>query len=175
MRPPLPSLRSSLLAAALAGLAHAHEPQESWSNAVLHPDRLAVEVTMAQQTALRLVDPNARAIALTEDNFADFETRLNACARQLYVVTSGRATLPLRETAAHLTEENDIAFTLVYPPPAAGRLQFHAAFLAKLGEGFGGTIYLSDPAGKDLGWDQIMWDHPDFEAIVAAPSPPRTP
>ena len=161
----------ALLAFCLAGVARAHDPLESWTNAVLHPDRLAVELTIAQRTALLLVDAHADFPALTPDNFAAYHARLKARATELYVLTSGRTALAPREVEVRLTEEEDIAFTLVYPRPAAGRLHFHATFLTRLGEGYGGTIYLSDPAGKDLGWDQISWENPDFEASIAAPGP----
>ena len=64
-------------------------------------------------------------------------------------------------------------FKIVFPRPAAGRLHFHASFLQKVGEGFGGTIFVSDPAGKDLGWDQITWENPNFEINVPSDSPPK--
>jgi len=160
----------ALLAFCVACVAHAHDPLESWTNAVLQPDRIEVELTIAQRTALLLVDAHADFPALTPDNFAAYHARLKARATELYALTSGRTALAPREVEVRLTEEEDIAFTLVYPRPAAGRLHFHATFLTRLGDGYGGTIYLSDPAGKDLGWDQISWENPDFEVSVTAPA-----
>ena len=128
---------------------------------------------MAQNTALRLVDPKAAFPQVTPENFASFRERLKAQAAVLFVVTSLRAPLQPRSVDAEVTEELDIVFKIVFPRPAAGRLHFHASFLQKVGEGFGGTIFVSDPAGKDLGWDQITWENPNFEINVPSDSPPK--
>lgn len=157
--------------------AHAHDPQESWTNATLFPDSLKVEITMAQYCAMILLDPKGKAVGLDENNFPQFRERMKALAKDLYVITSVRTPLKPTEVDAKLSEENDLIFTLVYPRPALGRLYFHATFLTKLGDGFGGTIYLSDPKGKDLGWDQISAEAPNFEVTIAppAPAPKKTP
>ena len=156
----------------LAQVAHAHDPQESWTNATLFPDSLKVEITMAPYCAMFILKPDGKVPGLTESNFETYRSRLMAIAADFYVVTSLRAPLKPRDVDVRLTEENDLAFTLVYPRPAPGRLHFHANFLAKLGDGYGGTIYLSDPKGRDLGWDQISTEAPNFEVTIAAGPPP---
>ena len=158
----------------LGSIAQAHDPSESWTNAALKSDSLKVEITMAPQCAMLLLDPSGKQPGgITEENFPDFRARLEALGAQFYVVTSVRTPLKLRSIAARMTEEYDVVFTLVYPPPGAGRLYFHATFLTKLGVGFTGTIYLTDLAGKDLGWDQINAETPNFEATVAATPPAK--
>ena len=152
---------------------HAHDPGESWTNATLQPDGLRVEITMAPLCAMLMLDPKGKLPGLTEENFESYHARLKALAAEFYVVTSVRTPLKLREAEVRFTEEYDLTFTLVYPLPAAGRLHFHATFLTKLGEGFGCTLYVTDPAGKDLGWDQISAESPNFEVILAAPPPPK--
>ena len=88
------------------------------------------------------------------------------------MVTSADAPVPAWKITAELTEENDVVFKLVFPRPAAGRLHFHAAFLKKLGPGYGGIIEISDGAGHDLGWEQLSFENPNFEIVVAAPEAP---
>ncbi len=176
MRLPRSILRWFFLAAVVATTARAHNPEESWTNCTLLPDGLKVEVTMAQQCALMLLGKGPNLPYATEDNFKDYHDALKTRAPDLYVITSIRTPLKPRTVEVRLTEEMDIEFTLVYPRPAPGRLHFHASFLTKLGEGFGGMIYLTDPAGKDLGWDQISSDTPNFEVtILAAPPEKKAP
>jgi hypothetical protein len=164
------------LVCALAGGVRAHDPGESWTNAVLQPDGLKVQITMAPVCATLLLGPSGKFSGLTEENFPEFHDRLKALAGEFYVVTSGRAPLKPRAIEARMTEELDLEFTLVYPRPAAGRLHFHASFLGKLGSGFNGMIYLTDAARNDLGWDQLSAEAPNFEVTIpAAPPVKKTP
>ena len=168
--------RAWLVFATVCGLApvvRAHDPGESWTNAVLQPDGLKIQITMAPVCATLLLDPSGKLPGVSEDSFPEFHDRLKALAGQLYVVTSGRTPLKPREADVRLTEELDIEFTLVYPRPAAGRLHFHASFLSKLGTGFNGMIYLTDSERKDLGWDQISPEYPNLEVTIPVPPPAK--
>ncbi len=161
--------------AALSGATalRAHDPYESWTEAILHADRLELRVVMAQATALRLVDPGARVAALSEENFPALRERFAREGAALFVVTSGRAPLAAPKVEVALTEEFDVAFKLTYAKPAPGRLHFHAAFLKKLGDGYGGILDVGDPAGHQLGWEQISWENPNLEVTVPAAAPPK--
>ncbi len=160
------------LVSALTGVARAHDPGESWTNAILQPDGLKVTITMARVCATLLLDPSGKEPGgITEDNFPAYHDRLKTLAGELYVITSGRAPLKPREVEARMTEELDMEFILVYPRPAAGRLHFHASFLVKLGSGFNGMIYLTESTGKDLGWDQISADYANLEVTIPATLP----
>jgi hypothetical protein len=158
----------------LASVAQAHDPSESWTNAILQPDGLKVTITMAPVCATLLLDPSGKQPGgITEENFPTYIDRLKALAGDLYVVTSGRTPLKLREVGVRMTEELDLEFILVYPRPIAGRLHFHASFLNKLGSGFNGMIYLTESTGKDLGWDQISSEYPNFEVTILATAPAK--
>ena len=160
-------------ALALASSARAHDPFESWTEAVVHPDRCELLIVMAQATALRLIDPDGRVAALTPENFRALRDRFVREGAALFVLTAGRAPLAPRETTVELTEEYDVAFKVVFARPPPGRLHFHAAFLKKLGNGYGGILDVGDPAGHQLGWEQISWENPNFEVIVPAATPPK--
>ena len=159
------------LVAGIAGPAWAHDPYEIWAMAVLRSDHLELGVTMAQSTALRLIDPQGVGGVISFENFATHRDRLLAEARKLYVLTAARRPLPPEKVAVELTDENDVVFTLRYARPAAGPLHFHAALLKKLGAGYGGILDVSQPGGAHLGWEQLSFENPNFEISLPAPSP----
>ncbi len=51
----------------------------------------------------------------------------------------------------HHPDENDVVFKVSYPRPAAGPLHFHAAFLRKLGQAYGGILEAIDASGINIG------------------------
>jgi hypothetical protein len=156
-------------------LARAHDPYESWSAAILHPDRLELTVTMAQSTALRLIDPEAKIRGLTPQTFALHRSQFEREAVGLFILTSGRTTpLAGRKPAVEFTDENDVVFTLSYPRPAPGRLHFHAAFLKKLGASYGGILEVNLPGGENIGWEQLSFENVNFELTVSPPRKPQT-
>ena len=71
-----------------------------------------------------------------------------------------------RNIDVELTEENDIAFKLIYPRPPAGRMHVHAAMLKKLGPGYGGLFDASEPDGRHLGWEQLSYENPNYEITL---------
>ena len=158
-----------LLAMAFSAPARAHDPFETFTSVVLHPDRMALSIGMAQSTALRLIDPAVRITALTPENMAEHRPRLVREGALLFVFTSLRTQLAARTIEVELTDENDIFFKVTYPRPAPGRLLIHAAYLRRLGDGFGGLLEVNDPAGKNLGWEQLLWSRPNFEITVPPP------
>jgi hypothetical protein len=146
----------------------AHDPYEAWVSANLHPERLVLLVTIAPATMLRLIDPEAKLRGITLDNLDALRARLRREAAGMLVLTSARRRLEPRETEVELTEENDLVLTLTFPRPAAGPLHFHAAFLKKLGEGYGAILEVRDASGRDLGWEKLSFEHPNFEVPIPA-------
>ncbi len=149
--------------------ARAHDPAESWTEAIVKPEQLELLVTMAQANALKLIDPAAKIPSLTPENFARHRPKLIEAGAALFTITSLKTRMAARRVEVELTEENDVAFKIIYPRPAPGLLIFNAEFLKKLGEGFGGIIDASDTAGHHLGWDQISWENTALVVMLPAP------
>src|SRR3954470_15359644 len=82
-----------LCALTIAVPTRAHDPSESWANAIVQPQELELVVTMAQITALRLIDPELKARALTADNFLVHRPRLEHEAIALFALTTGEKPL----------------------------------------------------------------------------------
>ena len=154
--------------------ARAHDPFEAFHSVTLHPDRLELVVTMAQATALKLIDPTAKIPALTNDNLADHRPRLVREAALLFILTSARKQLVVRAATIELTDENDLIFRVTYPRPAPGTLYLSAAYLRRLGDGYGGILEVNDSLDKNLGWEQLLWGRPNF-VLTIPPLGARTP
>jgi hypothetical protein len=152
--------------------ARAHDAFEIWTIAVLRADHLELGITMAQSTALRLIDPQMKARAITFENFGAHRERLEQEAARLCILTHDRKPLAPRKIDVELTEENDIAFKVIYPRPPPGPLHCHAAMLKKLGQGYGGLFDASEPNGRNLGWEQLSFENPNFEITIPAPTKP---
>ena len=151
--------------------ARAHDPFEAFHSAKLHSDRLELVVTMAQSTALKLIDPTAQIASLTLENLAAHRPRLIREAAMLFILTSVRQPLVSRTATVELTDENDLILRVTYPRPAPGKLYFSAAYLRRLGDGYGGILEVNDASDKNLGWEQLLWARPHFEITVSSPSP----
>lgn len=146
--------------------ARAHDPYETLTTVIVRADHMVLTIGMAQSTALRLIDPELRIRALTPENMPEHRPRLEREGKLLFILTSLRTPLAARKIDVELTDENDIIFTLTYPRPAPGRLLVHAAYLRKLGEGYGGIVTIDDEANRNLGWEQLLWERPNFEATI---------
>ncbi len=128
---------------------------------------------MAASTALKLIDPDGKFPPLRPENIAEHRPRLTREAELLFIVTSERKPLKPLKADLELTPENDLVFTVKYPPPTAGRLLFSAAFLRRLGEGYGGIIEVNDRHGQNLGWEQLQWAQPNFDLTLPQETPAR--
>ncbi len=168
----LPRFLALAAALLLAAPLRAHDPAESWTEVVVHANEMELLVTTAQVNALKLIDPTNKIPVLTQENFSQHRARLIEAGASLFTVTSIKAPMRPRKVEVQLTEENDVVFTITYPRPAPGLLIFNAAFLKKLGEGFGGIIDASDTAGHHLGWDQISWENTSLVVMLPAPDAP---
>jgi hypothetical protein len=161
-----------LLGFALAALPlRAHNPLQSWLSAVIRPNGLELTLTTAPINALRFLDPDA-AGPLTRAGFPELKARLVAIAPKLCLVT-GPTKLRVETVEVTFTEENDVAFTLLFTPAVSGTLRFDAAFLRQLGEDFTSMLVVSDAVGNDLGWDNLTTEKPYLD--IAVPPRPATP
>ena len=94
MRVPLLAFAVTVLCTLLAAPpARAHDPFEAFHSATLHPDRLELVVTMAQATALKLIDPTAKISALTAENLSTHRPRLAREAALLFILTSAEESI----------------------------------------------------------------------------------
>jgi hypothetical protein len=164
---------TTMLFIALGAPARAHDPYEAFTAIVVRADRMELTLTMAQSTALKLIDPAARIAGLTPENIATHRPQLVREGAALFIVTSLRAPLAARKVEVELTEENDVVFTVTYPRPAPGRLLLSAAYLKRLGEGYGGIATVDDESNRNLGWEQLLWERPNFEATIPSAAPPQ--
>ena len=153
----------------------AHDPYEAFASFVVHADRLELILTMAQSTALRLIDPAARIPSLTPENLTTHRPRLLREGTAVFNLTSGRKPLAVRQVEIELTEENDFVFRVTYPRPPPGRLHLHAAFVTKLGEGYGGIVEVSETGGNHLGWEQLSFNNLNLEVVIQPPPSPSSP
>jgi hypothetical protein len=169
----LPRFFALAAAALLAVPLHAHDPSESWTEIIVHPDEMELLVTMAQVTALKLIDPAKKIPEFTPENFAQHRPRLLQAGAALFAVTSLKSPLVARKIDVQLTEEGDIAYKIIFARPAPGLLMFEAAFMKKLGEGFGGIIAAADEDGHQLGWDQLSSENTTL--VVMLPKPGEKP
>jgi hypothetical protein len=156
-------------------IARAHDPYEAFTNVMVRPDSLELNMTMAQATALRLIDPEVKIAGLTPENFPQHRPRLEREAAGLFILTIGRTPLKPRTVEVELTDELDVAFKRMYPRPPPGRMHIHAALMDKLGQGYSTILEVSDTAGHHLGWDQITIENPNLEVVVPPPAsaPPK--
>ncbi len=146
--------------------ARAHDPYDAFTSATLHPDRLELIFTIAASTAVRLVDSEVSLPALTPAHWLELRPRFQRTGATLFELTAKGKPLKPREVAVELSDENDLIFHIVYPRPEAGTLVFYAAYLKKLGDGYGSILEFNDPSGRNLGWEQLLWAHPDFSATL---------
>jgi hypothetical protein len=167
LRLPFLAFAAAILCALLAAPpARAHDPFEAFHSATVHPDRLELVVTMAQATALKLIDPTTKIPALTPENLPTHRPRLVRAAALLFILTSAKKQLSAQAATVELTDENDLIFRVTYPRPAPGKLYFSAAYLRNLGDGYGGILEVNDDANKNLGWEQLLWAHPNFDVTI---------
>lgn len=144
----------------------AHDLYEVWANAVIRADELEVLVTMASITGLRLIDPEMKTPPITPETLAKRLPDLRRAGGALFTISAGKTVLTPRTVEVELTEEYDLVFRVAYPRPPAGPLRLHGAFIAKLGEGYGGILDVGEATGNHLGWEQLSPRQPSLEVIV---------
>ena len=150
----------------LAPAARAHDPYDAFTSATLHPDRLELILTTAASTALRLIDPDSALPPINPADWSELHPRFLRAGATLFKLTAKDQQLEPRAIAVELSDENDLIFHIVYPRPRAGTLEFYAAYLKKLGDGYGSILDLHDPSGRNLGWEQLLWAHSDFTVAI---------
>ena len=175
LRPRILTLPCALLLACVAAPTHAHDAGELTMTATVRVTQLDLIVTLAAPTAARLLDPSSESPApITAATFPALRDRLIAAATaHFFTLTTAPTTAPrrlaLRSVTVALTEENDLAFTLLYPRPAPGPLHLRANVFSRLGPGHGGILECADTAGHHLGWEFLSSDKPALTVVVPAP------
>ena len=151
----------------------AHDIYSSWTEAVLRTDRLELTLTLARASALRLL-PNGKTLPpITPENFAEYASPLKAAAPDLFEIKSVGKVLGLSSTEVTISGDADITFKLNYPRPAPGALRFAVNYLFQLVDGHVGTLVVTDPSGRDLGWSPVTVDQAVFEIRLPATSAPK--
>lgn len=158
-----------LLPAALG----AHDIYSSWSEAKLLPDKLELTITLARSCAHDLLENARGRPPLTPQSFAEFAPELRAIAPRLVRITASDRPLSVRSAEVQISGDNDVTFTLVYPAPAAGPLNFVVDYLRHLADGHVATLVVTNARGDDLDWSPLTVDQPAFAAPIAKPSPSR--
>ena len=150
----------------------AHDPAESWTEVMVGTAKMELLVTMAQASALKLIDPAARIPALTKEIFSVHRARLLDAGAKLFAITSLAQRLAVERVEVLLTDEGDVAYRLIYPRPSPGVLILEAVFIQAIGSGGGGVIAARDTEKHDLGWDQLTPDHASLVVLVPSPGAP---
>ncbi len=161
---------------ALAGVAQAHDPLQSWTTVSLKDGGIEVQTTMASYAAQSLLENGARRPPLISDNFEDYLPELQQAALGLFVVTAAGEVLAPKDASVELTEELDIEFHVYYPPPGAGPWRIRVTYLDRMPEGFVSSVFVEDNAHKSLAWDdlnveRIYLDVPS-QTVPAVPARP---
>jgi hydrogenase/urease accessory protein HupE len=116
-----------------APTAWAHDPFQITSEARVGRGQLVVRTTMSLLTAARACLPGQSALRIPRA--ADFEPArplYEACARELYRVTSGGDPLPAREVRVELAGESEVEMVVSYARPTRSPLVFEAPHLRPL-------------------------------------------
>lgn len=156
-------------AAALSAVvqaARAHDPYDAFTSATLHPDRLELILTIAASTAVRLIEAETIVPPLTAANWPELRPRFERAGATFFELTAKDTPLKPRAVAVELSDENDLIFHIIYPRPEAITLVFCAAYLKKLGDGYGSVLEFNDHNSRNLGWEQLLWAHPHFTATL---------
>jgi hydrogenase/urease accessory protein HupE len=153
----------------LESVVQAHDPFASSANARVDRAGIQLEITMGRSAAFALLDDAADLPEeITDEDFGKFDQGLKERGAELFTITAGGAPLVAKEVEVRLTEERDVEFRVLYPPPEASPLRFRAAYLDKMVEDHVGTLYVEDAGGADLGWGYLEAAAPTLEAPLPA-------
>lgn len=120
--------------------AHAHDPFQATTNIWLRPDGMEVELIMALSPASHIVGDLADA-PITEDNFYTiYQPRLADRAPSLFEISVNNATVQPLSVNVSLTDDLNVRFDLLYPPPTPGNLHLYATFFGKMEDSFDNSI-----------------------------------
>lgn len=161
----LPALLCVGLAAAAPGWAH--DAFESSTFAWRHAGGLEIEITVARTTAVAVTVPGPELILFQPEDFPLVRPRLLGGAGNFFVVNDGALTPG--KTAARMTPDGDVTFTLHYPAPPPGPLRITAVHLVRLGPGYTSSFTYESAADGKPRVKLLTAADPDF--IVAAATP----
>jgi hypothetical protein len=153
----------------------AHDAFESSTIMRLQADTIELEVTMAAQTAIALVQGERPAGRLEPEDFPAWRAGLTDSAGLLFDVSVGGKPLPLRKVDVGLTIEADVEFRLLYPRPAAGPVEFVARHVQHLGYGYGSTLSFDFSGAIAPPMKLLMADDIRHKVDLPALIPPEAP
>jgi hydrogenase/urease accessory protein HupE len=136
----------------------AHSIFSSSANAVVHDDRIELELTLSSLSAIRFIDGGGKLPPITPENFGDYEPMLKEKAPELFRLTVGGETLPLTSSAIKSTLDDDVIFTLNFPRPGAGPLRLIGNYVHFLVNTHVGTLVVKTPDDVVLGWSPLTID-----------------
>ena len=150
--------------------ARAHEPFEITADARPRAEGLELRLTLAWSTTMRACHGGkAPDPWIPPEDFDRQRARIEKHAAGFFVVTADHEPLAVRDMRVQLTVENDIEIVLLFNPPAAGTVRFHAAMLHVLPrEGYGSQFTILARDGAFLGQETLWPDKPSFELSAAA-------
>jgi hypothetical protein len=159
--------------------ARAHDPFEITTDAKVFPDRLQLHVAMSSRTAAATCwglgrHPND----FEQSDLDESPEKFQACARDLYRVTSAGVPLTPKSARVHLSVEHDFEAMIYYPPPKPGPLRFEALHLGRLRNPNYGAVLTAVAERVFLGQALLRADAPALEVeLPGAPSgaPPTAP
>jgi len=114
------------------GSLRAHDPSESWTEVIVHADKMEMFVTMRSHGA-EAHRPAKKIPQLTRKTSRNIVCVFCRSAT-LFAITSLKTKLASRSIDVELTDEGDVAYKIIFPC-RAGLLMLDAAFMKKLGDG----------------------------------------
>jgi hydrogenase/urease accessory protein HupE len=155
----------------LAASVLAHEPFEITTAARVRATGLEMQVTMTRATAHAIAteipgDPQTFA----PERFAELQPQLLTAASRLYRLSTHGKELTPKSAGVILTAENDIEYQLTFPRPQPGPLTLDFLPLAKLPEGYGNALNLTqDNPPAVLAFTLLTAAEPGVAVTIAPP------
>lgn len=136
----------------------AHDPFSSVANARIDATGTTVEITLGRSTVSSSFPELPPTV--DDDNLAAATSRLKEIGREFYRVTTTSGSLKPGEVEVTLSIESDLIFTVHYPRPPEGPVDFRAVYLEKMPSDHVGTLFVEDGAGRNLGWNYLDATNP---------------
>jgi hydrogenase/urease accessory protein HupE len=161
--------------ATLTTAAFAHDPFEITSVVRVCAERLMVETTMAQSTAVRVATGQHRiGMSLPSDGSSEYRSKLERLAPSLVELASDGEPLRPRSASATLSSENDISVVVTHDPPTGMTLRVRAGYLRAVPEGYTQAVSVVDDVTNELrGYKVLTASDPAIEISLLARAPQR--
>jgi len=149
------------------------------ATAVLRPEGLEIDLTMADGAAYKLLDPGQATTGVAnattdvnEDQFAKDKPLLINRARTFFRVSNNGAELQAGSVDVELTTARDNIFHLIFPSPKPGTLHLEMTYLGQIPAGQKDLLTVLDRNGGTLGSALLGVDSPSLDILYSATSTP---